>query len=124
MKTKFICLVNVSLFLVQLICITSFEMMKYCKDNSIDTIVVENTDRLARDLITMETAFMYLTSKLGYNLISVANPETFLENTPTQTIIRQILGAISQFEKSQIVEKLKGARERKSKLNILLKTDF
>ena len=36
---------------------------------------------------------------------------------PTQTIIRQILGAISQFEKSQIVEKLRGARERKSKLN-------
>ena len=60
---------------------------------------------------------MYLTSKLGYNLISVANPETFVENTPTQTIIRQILGAISQFEKSQIVEKLKGARERKSNLN-------
>jgi DNA invertase Pin-like site-specific DNA recombinase len=94
-----------------------FEMMNYCKDNSIDTIVVENADRLARDLITMETAFMYLTSKLGYNLISVANPETFVENTPTQTIIRQILGAISQFEKSQIVEKLRGARERKSKLN-------
>ena len=93
------------------------EMMNYCKDNSIGTIVVENADRLARDLITMETAFMFLTSKLGYNLISVANPETFLENTPTQTIIRQILGAISQFEKSQIVEKLKGARERKSKLN-------
>ena len=79
------------------------EMMNYCKDNSIGTIVVENADRLARDLITMETAFMFLTSKLGYNLISVANPETFLENTPTQTIIRQILGAISQFEKSQIV---------------------
>ena len=93
------------------------EMMNYCKDNSIDTIVVENADRLARDLITMETAFMYLTSKLGYNLISVANPETFVDDTPTATLIRQILGVISQFEKSQIVEKLKGARERKSKLN-------
>ena len=93
------------------------EMMNYCKDNSIDTIVVEGADRIARDLITMETAFMYLTSKLGYNLISVANPETFIEDTPTQTMIRQILGVISQFEKSQIVEKMKVARERKSKLN-------
>ena len=93
------------------------EMMNYCKDNSIDTIVVEGADRIARDLLVMETAFMYLTSKLGYNLVSVANPETFVEDTPTQTIIRQILGALSQFEKSQIVEKLKGARERKSTLN-------
>ena len=54
------------------------EMMNYCKDNSIDTILVENADRLARVLITMETAFMYVTSKLGFHLISVANPETFI----------------------------------------------
>ena len=93
------------------------EMINYCKDHSIDTILVENADRLARDLITMETAFMYLTSKLGYNLISVANPETFVDDTPTATLIRQILGVISQFEKSQIVDKLKGARERKKALN-------
>ena len=93
------------------------EMMNYCKDHSIDTILVENADRLARDLITMETAFMYLTSKLGYNLISVANPETFVDDTPTATLIRQILGVISQFDKSQIVEKLNGARKRKKALN-------
>ncbi len=93
------------------------KMMDYCKENSIDTIVVEGADRIARDLLVMETAFMYLTSKLGYNLISVANPETFVENTPTATLIRQILGVISQFEKSQIVEKLDGARKRKKALN-------
>ena len=93
------------------------EMMNYCKENSVGTIVVEGADRIARDLLTMETAFMYLTSKLGYNLISVANPETFVDDTPTATLIRQILGVISQFEKSQIVDKLKGARERKSTLN-------
>jgi len=93
------------------------EMMNYCKENSIDTIVVEGADRIARDLLVMETAFMYLTSKLGYNLVSVANPETFVDDTPTATLIRQILGVISQFEKSQIVEKLKGARKRKKVLN-------
>ena len=42
------------------------EMMTYCKDNSIDTIVVEGADRIARDLLVMETAFMYLTSCLLY----------------------------------------------------------
>ena len=96
---------------------TSFmEMLNYCEDNSIDTIVFESSDRLSRDLIVMETGFQYLTS-LGYKLISVANPNTFIEDTPTATLIRQVLGVISQFEKSQIVEKLKGARKRKKTLN-------
>jgi len=96
---------------------TSFmDMLNYCEDNSIDTIVFESSDRLSRDLIVMETGFQYLTS-LGYKLISVANPNTFIEDTPTATLIRQVLGVISQFEKSQIVEKLKGARKRKKTLN-------
>ena len=64
----------------------------------------------------METGFQYLTSR-GYNLISVSNPDTFVEHTPTGSLIRQVLGVISQFEKSNLVEKLKVARKRKSKLN-------
>ena len=64
----------------------------------------------------METGFQYLSS-LGYTLISVDNPETFVENTPTSVLIRQVLGCISQFEKSSLVEKLRVSRKRKSKLN-------
>ena len=30
------------------------EMLNYCEDNSIDTIVFESADRLSRDLIIME----------------------------------------------------------------------
>ena len=92
------------------------EMLNYCQDNAIDTIVFESACRMSRDLITMETGFQYLTSK-GYKLISVSSPDSFIEDTPTSTMIRQVLGVISQFEKSNLVEKLKVARERKSKLN-------
>ena len=92
------------------------EMLNYCEENKISTIVFESADRLSRDLIIMETGFQYLTS-LGYKLISVSNPDTFIEDTPTSTMIRQVLGVISQFEKSNLVEKLKVARKRKSKLN-------
>ena len=96
---------------------TSFmDMLNYCEDNSIDTIVFESSDRLSRDLIVMETGFQYLTS-LGYKLISVANPNTFIEDTPTATLIRQVLGVISQFQKSEIVMKLKVARDRKKPIN-------
>ena len=92
------------------------EMLNYCEENNISTIVFECADRLSRDLLIMESGFHYLTS-LGYKLISVSNPDTFVEDTPTSTMIRQVLGVISQFEKSNLVKKLQVARERKSKLN-------
>ena len=92
------------------------EMLSYCEDNEIDTIVFESSNRLSRDLICMETGFQYLSS-MGYTLISVDSPETFVENTPTSVLIRQVLGCISQFEKSSLVEKLRVSRKRKSKLN-------
>ena len=77
---------------------TSFmDMLNYCEDNSIDTIVLESPDRLSRDLVILETGFQYLTS-LGYKLISVANPNTFIEDTPNAKLIRQVLGVISQFQ--------------------------
>ena len=89
------------------------EMLNYCEEYGIDTIVFENSSRLSRDLICMETGFQYLSS-LGYTLISVDSPKTFVENTPTSVLIRQVLGCISQFEKSSLVKKLKVSRERKS----------
>ena len=92
------------------------EMLSYCEENEIKTIVFENSSRLSRDLICMETGFQYLSS-IGYTLISVDSPQTFVENTPTSVLIRQVLGCISQFEKSSLVEKLRVSRKRKSKLN-------
>ena len=92
------------------------EMLSYCEENEIDTIVFESSNRLSRDLICMETGFQYL-SGIGYTLISVDSPETFVENTPTSVLIRQVLGCISQFQKSSIVNQLKVSRDRKSKIN-------
>ena len=92
------------------------EMLSYCEENEIKTIVFENSSRLSRNVICMETGFQYLSS-IGYTLISVDSPETFVENTPTSVLIRQVLGCISQFEKSSLVEKLRVSRKRKSKLN-------
>jgi DNA invertase Pin-like site-specific DNA recombinase len=92
------------------------EMLSYCEENSIDTILFEGSDRLSRDLIVNETSYEYLT-KLGYTLISVKNDKTFTETTPTGILVRQILSTISSFEKNNLVEKLRVSRERKSKKN-------
>jgi DNA invertase Pin-like site-specific DNA recombinase len=51
--------------------------------------------------------------KLGYELVPVDAPNHFTDDTPTVTVVGQILGAVSEFEKAEIVSKLKAARTRK-----------
>jgi hypothetical protein len=38
---------------------------------------------------------------------------SFIDETPTAKLVRQVLGAISEFDKAMTVAKLRGARERK-----------
>jgi DNA invertase Pin-like site-specific DNA recombinase len=68
--------------------------------------------RFARDLMVQEVGFAKLQA-LGIKLVAADNPHSFLDDTPTSKLIRQILGAVSEFDKAMVVAKLKGARERK-----------
>lgn len=76
------------------------------------TIIVETANRFDRDLIVQETGFRMLRDQ-GIELIAADSPGSFIEDTPTAALIRQVLGAVAQFEKAALVAKLKGARERK-----------
>ena len=49
---------------------------------------------------------------LGIELIAADSPDSFVDDTPTAIMVRQILGAVAQFEKAALVAKLKGARAR------------
>jgi DNA invertase Pin-like site-specific DNA recombinase len=80
--------------------------------NGVRTIIVETANRFARDLIVQETGFRMLRGQ-GVELIAADSPGSFLEDTPTAALIRQVLGAVAQFEKAALVAKLKGARDRK-----------
>ena len=82
--------------------------------NGVRTILVESPDRFARDLAVQLAGHDYLRS-LGVELVPASAPSFFLEDTPTAALVRQVLGAISQFEKTSLVAKLKAARERKRK---------
>ncbi|MER9936119.1 recombinase family protein [Mesorhizobium sp. M0088] len=87
-------------------------MLERLLSNGVRTILVETASRFARDLIVQETGYEMLKSR-GIELIAVDSPDSFVGNTPTANLIRQVLGAVSEFEKAMLVEKLKGARERK-----------
>jgi DNA invertase Pin-like site-specific DNA recombinase len=80
--------------------------------NGVRTIIVETANRFARDLVVQLTGHGYL-QRLGIELIPADAPDHFRDETPTAVMVRQILGAVAQFEKASLVAKLKGARDRK-----------
>lgn len=79
--------------------------------NGTNLVLVENLQRLARDLMVQESLIASFQRK-GFELISVTEPD-ILEAEPSRVMMRQIFGAINQYEKSMIVAKLRGARQRK-----------
>jgi DNA invertase Pin-like site-specific DNA recombinase len=65
--------------------------------------------------MVQEVGFAKLQS-LGVKLVAADSPQSFLDDTPTSKLIRQILGAVSEFDKAMVVAKLTGARDRKRAL--------
>jgi DNA invertase Pin-like site-specific DNA recombinase len=90
-------------------------MLDRIAGNGVRVILIESPDRFARDLAVQLAGHDFLRS-LGVDLIPTTAPDHFLEDTPTAVLVRQVLGAIAQFEKASLVAKLKGARERKRAL--------
>src|SRR4051794_34573995 len=87
-------------------------LLTHCEKHDISIVLVENASRFARDLTVQLTGHALLQGK-GIELIPVDAPTHFTDPTPTAEMVRQILGAVSQFEKASLVGKLRVARERK-----------
>jgi DNA invertase Pin-like site-specific DNA recombinase len=87
------------------------DMLDRIAGNGVRTIIIESPDRFARDLAIQLAGHDYLRD-LGVTLIPASAPEHFLEDTPTAVLVRQVLGAVAQFDKATTVAKLKAARER------------
>ena len=88
------------------------EMLDYMAANGAKVVLVENASRFARDLAVQIAGHDYLKA-MGFDLIPADAPDFFTDETPTAVLVRQVLGAISQFEKATLVAKLKAARDRK-----------
>lgn len=86
------------------------ELMTALHSNGVKLVLIEKLDRLARDLMVQETIIGDL-RKNGFDLISVAEPDLCTDD-PTRKLMRQIFGAIAEYEKTMIVLKLRGARIR------------
>jgi DNA invertase Pin-like site-specific DNA recombinase len=93
------------------------ELLAYCSEHNVVTIICETADRFARDLIVQELGFKMLTDA-GFTLIAASSPQSFVDDNPTSKLIRQVLGAVAEHQKDELVAKMRGARERKRSTNM------
>lgn len=75
-------------------------------------VLVERADRLARDLVEGEVLLQTMRD-LGLQVLGADGTDlTAGDHDPTKILIRQLLGAVSQYDKAMIVAKLRAARTR------------
>jgi DNA invertase Pin-like site-specific DNA recombinase len=87
------------------------ELMAALEENGIKTVIIEKLDRLARDLMVQEAILADL-RKHGFTLISAMEPD-LCSDDPSRKLLRQIMGAIAEYDRAMTVLKLRGARQRK-----------
>lgn len=85
------------------------------EENHVDVslVLVEGFHRLARELMVQENILADVW-KTGRDVLPVDTGIPAKEDEdPSRTMIRQIMGAVAQYEKSMLVQKLAAARARK-----------
>jgi DNA invertase Pin-like site-specific DNA recombinase len=77
-----------------------------------EMLLVYRYDRLSRDLIMQEITIRQLEA-VGVSVVSVTEPEMVDADDHTRTLVRQVLGAVSQYEKAVIRSRMAAGRAAK-----------
>jgi DNA invertase Pin-like site-specific DNA recombinase len=93
------------------------EMLKDCRRGSVDVVVVWKFDRFARSLKALISG-LELCRSLGIDFVSVT--EAVDTSLPAGELVFQMIGAVAQFERSLIGERVKsGLANAKAKGKVL-----
>ena len=76
------------------------DLIEFLRSDGVSVVLIEKLDRLARDLMVQETIIKQLQSE-GFTLKSLADPD-LCSADPTRKLLRQLLGAVAEYEKSLI----------------------
>ena len=80
-------------------------------NNGVRIVIVERADRLARDLMVSEVILQKFRDA-GARVVTADGHDLTADDDPTRRLIRQVLAAVAEFEKSGLVLKLRAARDR------------
>jgi len=89
-------------------------MLSDAKNQVFSAVIVAKLDRLARSLVLQLMTTDEL-QKLGVQVISVAEP-LGEQDQDTARLIRSVMGAFSEFERSRIKTRMSGGRREKAKI--------
>lgn len=82
-------------------------------------VVVYRLDRLARDLVLQETLLADV-RRMGADVFSTSPSEAAYlgddPDDPSRKLIRQVLGAVNEYERAMVRLRLRGGRRRKAEL--------
>lgn len=81
------------------------------ESNGVRTVEVEDASRFARDLVAQELGLLLLI-KRDVRVLTASGDDLTETADPSRVMMRQIAGSFSQYEKTRLVPKLRGARER------------
>jgi DNA invertase Pin-like site-specific DNA recombinase len=93
------------------------EMMKDCRRRSVDVVIVWKFDRFARSLKTLISALENFRA-LGIDFVSVT--EAVDTSLPAGEMLFQMIGAVAQFERSLIAERVKAGLDHARKNGVVL----
>lgn len=89
------------------------DMLDFIDSGGVDVVLIYKLDRLARDLLIQEKIMSELVER-QVNLVSLNDPDV-LGADPSRTLIRQILGALAQYERAMITMRLMAGKRYKAK---------
>ncbi|MGE3174471.1 MAG: recombinase family protein [Planctomycetota bacterium] len=90
--------------------------LQRCLDLGVPMLVVERADRLGRDLIVSEMAIRAF-SEAGVSIVTADTGHDMVDADadPSRKLVRQVLNALAEYDRSALVAKLRAARERKQR---------
>jgi DNA invertase Pin-like site-specific DNA recombinase len=86
------------------------ELVAALHSNGTRLVLIEKLDRLARDLMVQETIIRDF-RKDGFQIISTMEPD-LCSDDPSRKFVRQVFGALAEYDRMMIVAKLRAARQR------------
>lgn len=89
------------------------QMLDYCRQTGISTIIVECMDRWARDLIVGELLLIQC-RQLGLTVIDASTGNTLTDESddPDVKLMRQMLLLMAQYERDKLTYRMRVARKR------------
>jgi DNA invertase Pin-like site-specific DNA recombinase len=88
-----------------------YAMFEAIREGEVRTVLIEKLDRLARNLMVQENVVAEF-AKYRTTLCSTCEPD-LCSSDPSRIFIRQVFGAVAEYDRAMIVAKLKAARMRK-----------